>query len=289
MVATACQTVKWDSAAVAFGRVLRNPAIRDKICVTCCQPDSHTMPKINPHRPFQPKPEQVRLMPEISGNSINGLGEAGKRVPRMVYWAPNPDDIPHGDLQRWFYSIDPDNPHLNEARQERARVTDFQMPDLSSSPADKNPDGWRSALDRFVDEGHCDMVGVALMSKDWVYDGAEVTYSRLVIVGVQHDFEQISTAPKATAGAEVVRQYGRAAASAKRIAGWLMEHGWPAEAITGPMTGNVTLIPPALACGFGELGKHGSIINPEFGASFRLFRCVDGRSHCRDPGAKVWN
>ena len=30
------------------------------------------------------------------------------------------------------------------------------------------------------------------------------------------------------------------------------------------------MIPPALACGFGELGKHGSIINPELGASFRL-------------------
>lgn len=30
------------------------------------------------------------------------------------------------------------------------------------------------------------------------------------------------------------------------------------------------MIPPALACGFGELGKHGSLINPELGASFRL-------------------
>jgi epoxyqueuosine reductase len=32
----------------------------------------------------------------------------------------------------------------------------------------------------------------------------------------------------------------------------------------------VTLIPPALACGFGELGKHGSLITPKMGASFRL-------------------
>jgi epoxyqueuosine reductase QueG len=36
------------------------------------------------------------------------------------------------------------------------------------------------------------------------------------------------------------------------------------------MTGALAMIPPALACGFGELGKHGSIICPEFGASFRL-------------------
>ena len=36
------------------------------------------------------------------------------------------------------------------------------------------------------------------------------------------------------------------------------------------MVGKITLIPPALACGFGELGKHGSLITPEMGASFRL-------------------
>ena len=30
------------------------------------------------------------------------------------------------------------------------------------------------------------------------------------------------------------------------------------------------MIPPAVECGFGELGKHGSIINKEYGSSFRL-------------------
>ena len=54
------------------------------------------------------------------------------------------------------------------------------------------------------------------------------------------------------------------------MARWLHTEGWAAESVTGPMAGAVTMIPPAIACGFGELGKHGSIINPEFGASFRL-------------------
>ena len=30
------------------------------------------------------------------------------------------------------------------------------------------------------------------------------------------------------------------------------------------------MIPHAIECGFGELGKHGSIINKEYGSSFRL-------------------
>lgn len=36
------------------------------------------------------------------------------------------------------------------------------------------------------------------------------------------------------------------------------------------MAGPMLLIPPAIECGFGELGKHGSIINKEYGSSFRL-------------------
>jgi epoxyqueuosine reductase QueG len=32
----------------------------------------------------------------------------------------------------------------------------------------------------------------------------------------------------------------------------------------------MALVPAALACGFGELGKHGSIIHRELGSSFRL-------------------
>jgi epoxyqueuosine reductase QueG len=46
--------------------------------------------------------------------------------------------------------------------------------------------------------------------------------------------------------------------------------GWDAEPLTGPMTSKVMMIPPAIASGFGELGKHGSLINAEFGSSFRL-------------------
>jgi len=57
---------------------------------------------------------------------------------------------------------------------------------------------------------------------------------------------------------------------AKKVAGWIREQGWQAEAVTGPMTGKILMIPPAIECGFGELGKHGSIINPEFGSAFRL-------------------
>jgi ferredoxin len=228
------------------------------------------MPRDNPLRPFTPDPEQMALKPGVSGNAINGLGEKRPRRPRMVYWAPDPDDIPHGRMQRWFYTVNADDPRLTETRAWRQKILDAPLPPVAPARADRTPAEWTAALDRFVAEGHCEMTGAAVMREDWIYEGAEVPQSRIVVVGVQHDYDRIAEAPDVPAGAEVLRQYGRAAAAAKAIAGWLREAGWQAEPVTGPMTGSVTLIPPALACGFGELGKHGSIINPELGASFRL-------------------
>lgn len=228
------------------------------------------MPRENPHRPFNPDPSQMALFPAVSGNTINGLGEEAPRRPSVVYWAPNPMDIPHGPLQLWFYKAIPDDPGMQETRTRRQEILEAPLPPVAPERTDRTPDGWTGALDQFVTAGHCEMTGVAEMQADWIYQDTDAPQSRIVMIGVQHDYDAIETAPNLDAAVEVMTQYARAAAAAKTIAGWLRQQGWDAEPLTGPMTSRVAMIPPALACGFGELGKHGSIINPEFGASFRL-------------------
>ena len=228
------------------------------------------MPKRDQHRPFKPDPEQMALFPDLSGNAVNGLGEDTPRPPRMVYWAPDPDSIPHGPLQRYFYAQSAKVPEFGERRAARQAVLDAPLPPVAGTRADRAPEAWTAALEDFVADGACEMTGVAEMRPDWVYEGQEIAQTRVIVVGVQHDYDEIRSAPEPAAGLEVMHQYARAAAAAKAIAGWLHGQGWAAEPVTGPMTGALALIPPALACGFGELGKHGSIINPELGASFRL-------------------
>lgn len=228
------------------------------------------MARPNKHRPFTPDPAQTALKPAISGNEINGLNEPDFRRPRMVYWAPDPSEIPHGDMQGYFYQRSAEIPEFGEKRAQRMEVSQAPLPPLAETRRQAAPAEWTADLDRFVASGTCDMVGVAEMNPDWVFEGHEIPQSRVIMLGVQHDYDAIATAPEATAGLEVVDQYIRAARAAKTVAGWIRTQGWDAEAVTGPMTGALAMIPPALACGFGELGKHGSIINPEFGASFRL-------------------
>ncbi len=228
------------------------------------------MPKPNPHRPFTPDPDQLALHPGVDGNTINGLGESEPRRPSMVYWAPDPQTIPHGSLQLYFYKQSAKNPAFSENRAARQKILDAPLPPVAEHPANAAPDEWTAGLQQFVDSGQCDMTGVAEMQPDWVFEGHQIPQSRVIVLGVQHSYDHIRTAPEPEAGLEVMAQYARAAAASKAVAGWIRAMGWEAEPVTGPMTGALAMIPPALACGFGELGKHGSIINPEFGASFRL-------------------
>lgn len=226
----------------------------------------------SPYKPYTPNPEQIALKPATSGNAINGLGEKNKRRASPVYWH-DPDTLAHGALQKWFYTQDPDNPAINQARKARAKILEQTVPDVSSVKQQRTPSEWVQALSEFVDSVDMDLFGITPMQSDYLFEDAELPGKWIIMIGVAHAFDEIKHAPEPRAGAEVVRQYGRGIKAAKDIATWVRQRGWSAEPHGGPMAGPMLLIPPAIACGFGELGKHGSIINPEFGSSFRL-ACV---------------
>ena len=227
------------------------------------------MPRPNPYRPYNPSPEQRALVPNISGNKINGLDEEVRRQPQHVYWN-DPDKIAHGDMQRWFYKNDPDNQALRDAREDRAAITKLELPPVANS---RPAGGKKEHTDRLmqqVNQFDFEMTGITPMRSQYLYQNAQIAHQWVIMIGVVHDFSQISAAPLDIAGAEVVRQYGRAMRGALEIAAWIRGQGFDAEPHTGPMADKLLMIPPAIACGFGELGKHGSMINAEYGSSFRL-------------------
>lgn len=221
------------------------------------------------YKPFTPNPEQVALIPAISGNAINGMGEVAFRQATPVYWR-DPDSLHHGELQKWFYTQDPDNPAVTAARQKRAAILDIELPVVAADAVQKPAEQWFQELSDYAGTLDMELFGVTRLNPDWVFADSSLSYDWVIMIGVAHDYEQMKEAPEAVAGAEVIRQYGRGTKAAKDIAAWFRKRGWDAEPQAGPMAGPLLLIPPALACGFGELGKHGSIINREYGSSFRL-------------------
>ena len=229
------------------------------------------MAKDNPYRPFTANADFMALWPEgYDGNRINGLGEDAPRRPSMVWWTPDMDAALFGEMQKWFYGREQPDETLRDLRAARAEAIAAADPPVAPEPAHRSPEEWTAALSAFVEAGDCEMTGVAQMRPEWVYDHAETGFETVVMLGVAHDYEELRHVPKLRGGTDVTRQYLRAALASKKVAAWLREEGWAAEAVTGPMTGKILMIPPALECGFGELGKHGSLINPEFGSAFRL-------------------
>ena len=223
----------------------------------------------NPYRPFEPKAEQMSLMPDISGNAINGLGESEHRRAAPIYWH-DPDTLAHGELQKWFYTQHPDDRHIIKAREDRAEILAIEVPPVTGEPLQQSADEWTRQLRAHVATLDMELFGITAFRPEWAFEGAEISQEWIIVIGVAHDYERLKEAPALSAGAEVVRQYGRGTKAAKDIATWIRLRGWDAVPHGGPMAGPVLLIPPAIECGFGELGKHGSIINKEYGSSFRL-------------------
>ena len=226
----------------------------------------------SPYRPFKPKREQMALVPKISGNAINGVGEENFRRASPIYWH-DPDTLLHGEMQKWFYTQNPDNVAIAKAREARAKILDIEIPPVSSEPLDQSAEAWTSDLRAFVATLDMELFGITSLKEEWLFERHNLSQKWIIMIGVAHDYDQIKHAPEDLAGAEVIKQYGRGTKAAKDIATWIRERGRDAVPHGGPMAGSLLLIPPAIECGFGELGKHGSIINREFGSSFRL-ACV---------------
>ncbi len=96
----------------------------------------------NPYRPFTPDPDMLSLRPNITGNEINGLAETSVRQPSMVYWAPNPDDIPFGDVQKWFYQHEPQDAELMKERAKRKAILEAPLSELAKVARQRTPQKW---------------------------------------------------------------------------------------------------------------------------------------------------
>jgi len=228
------------------------------------------MAKHNPYRPYSPNAEFKALLGSYNGNTVNGLGETTLRAPSMVWWTPDMADADFGEAQMWFYQQEKPDEEMTQLRHQRHQAVADPLPAVALKRRQLNPEELAKGLQQFVDSGDCEMTGATPLQPEWVFDHEATELPNIVILGVQHDYDELKHVPELQGGKDVTRQYLRAAVASKKVASWLRDCGYQADAVTGPMTGKILMIPPAIACGFGELGKHGSIINPEFGSAFRL-------------------
>jgi epoxyqueuosine reductase QueG len=108
----------------------------------------------------------------------------------------------------------------------------------------------------------------------YVFEGYTIEEPWVIVLAIAHDYERLRQVPSdETNGVGVTDigdQYARGTRASYGLANWIRSQGYTANAYPGPMASALLLIPPAIASGLGELGKHGSLISRQFGSGVRL-------------------
>jgi len=219
---------------------------------------------------YQPKPETLALL-KVSGNPINGLGETTPRRPSPFFWHP-PDQHPYGDLQIAA--------RLNTRKcpgAAQAFIAAYNHPELApvAEPRQQaSADHFTAEATAFALAHEADAIGIAPMDPLYVFEGYKIDEPWVIILALAHNYDDLRQVPSdETNGAGITDmgiQYARGTRASFALANWIRSQGYNASAYPGPAADALLLIPPAIASGLGELGKHGSLISRRYGSGFRL-------------------
>ncbi len=112
-----------------------------------------------------------------------------------------------------------------------------------------------------------DMVGIALLQPLFIDDGVDLPHDVVLCIGVHETYGNVVDGADAVER-EASRVYAECARIADAMARNIRDMGFPALAHHNGGC-DIQAIPAMYHSGFGELGRHGSLIHPEFGANFR--------------------
>ncbi|MEM7277409.1 MAG: 4Fe-4S dicluster domain-containing protein [Pseudomonadota bacterium] len=222
---------------------------------------------------YQASARLLEKFPNVSGNTVNGLDEPKARAPSPFFWHP-PDKQAFGDLQQFI---------VGDLRPASGEDHSFRNPAVDRGPSpvevartvvQRDAAEWTEKVHQFSLANEADLCGITSMKPHYVYNGYAIDEPTVIILGVGHDYEELAKAPPTvddlSAYHELHKQYNRGARVANRLTNYIREQGYKAQSYPGPMADALAMIPAAIDSGLGELGKHGSMINRQFGSAFRL-------------------
>jgi epoxyqueuosine reductase len=112
-----------------------------------------------------------------------------------------------------------------------------------------------------------DMVGICRLQPHMIDLGEDVPHEFVIVSCVAEDYEKVLLGAVAVEE-EAMRVYAKCTEIATQLAAHIRDMGYPARAHHNGGS-EVQAIPIFYQVGFGELGRHGSLINEKYGASFR--------------------
>jgi epoxyqueuosine reductase len=115
-----------------------------------------------------------------------------------------------------------------------------------------------------------DIVGVCEIEPSDVYRGRVVTEKYAIAVGQRMRWREFQVVPSQESAIECLRVYFTLGETVIQLAEHVRSLGYPCTVEHPIGDSDLLHVPIGLKAGFGELGRHGSIIHPKLGPLFRM-------------------
>lgn len=115
-----------------------------------------------------------------------------------------------------------------------------------------------------------DICGICVLEPSDIYRGKTVTETHAIALGQRMDYTAFQTVPSESAAIECLRIYQTLGETVIALANWIRSMGYSCKVEHPIGDSDILHIPVGLKAGFGELGRHGSIIHPVLGPLFRM-------------------
>ncbi|MFX0056621.1 MAG: hypothetical protein ACFFAX_07815 [Promethearchaeota archaeon] len=143
------------------------------------------------------------------------------------------------------------------------------LPDNPAASSNGTSGDFIDTLKEFAYSQGVDIIHFTKLPRDLIFQEFGVLYDNAIILAMEMSQEKIDQAPSQATFKMVFDTYDDLGIAANRIAAFLREHGYAAQA-DHPLGGTVLYPPLAQRAGIGFVGKHGLLITPKFGSRVRL-------------------
>jgi ferredoxin len=175
----------------------------------------------------------------------------------------------------WYATVGGRSIRIDEVDEILRRIFEDQYPRFTGEvAAEQRPFASAEEAAAFVKQQArdcgADIVGICEIDEQDVYRGRTVTDRFAIAVGQRMRWQEFQVVPSRESAIECLRVYFTLGETVIRLASALRAIGYACKVEHPIGDSDLLHIPIGLKAGFGELGRHGSIINPQLGPLFRM-------------------
>jgi epoxyqueuosine reductase len=175
----------------------------------------------------------------------------------------------------WYAAAGGRSINIDEVARYLQQIHDDQFPRFTGPIAAvvrpfASPDEAAAHLKARALQFGADLVGICNIEPSDIYQGRSIPETHAIAVGQAMRWREFQVVPSRESAVECLRVYFTLGEAVIQLAAYIRSIGYPCRVEHPIGDSDLLHIPIGLKAGFGELGRHGSIIHPRFGPLFRM-------------------